>query len=135
MKSDLTKQEKSKVLEERTSRFSESIMGLCKSLESNGSIRILINQLLRSATSIGANYIEANNSSSKKDFRNKIYIRRKEANETKYWLILLSHYGQESIKIQELIQEVQEFCLMFGKITGSLNESNNKYTNSKSIEN
>ncbi len=126
MKSDLTKQEKSQVLEERTSRFSESIIGLCKSLESNGSIRILINQLMRSATSIGANYIEANNSSSKKDFRNKIYICRKEANETKYWLRLLSQYGQGSIKIQELTQEVQEFCLIFGKITGTINNQINK---------
>ncbi|MDD4290588.1 MAG: four helix bundle protein [Patescibacteria group bacterium] len=120
MKSDLTKQERAIKLEERTLKFSESIIKFCNSLEYSSSVKILINQLVRSATSIGANYIEANNSSSKRDFRNKIYICRKEANETRYWLKLMLSYYKDNIEIYELIQESQEFCLIFDKITDSL---------------
>jgi four helix bundle protein len=50
----------------------------------------LVNQLVRSATSIGANYMEANGASSKKDFQNKIFIYKKEAQETKHWLRMIS---------------------------------------------
>jgi four helix bundle protein len=125
MKSDLTRQEKAMMLEERTLKFSESIIKFCNSLKYNSSIKVIINQLVRSATSIGANYIEANNSSSKKDFRNKIYICRKEANETRYWLRLMFSYYKNNIEIQNLLQESQEFCLIFGKITGSLSGDKN----------
>ncbi|NLC31601.1 MAG: four helix bundle protein [Candidatus Moranbacteria bacterium] len=50
----------------------------------------MLSQLIRSATGIGANYCEANNASSKKDFRNKIFICKKEAQETKYWLRMMA---------------------------------------------
>ncbi|MFN3302083.1 MAG: four helix bundle protein, partial [Patescibacteria group bacterium] len=77
-------------LEERTTKFSEDIIDFIKNLKRDEINRNIIVQLVRSATSIGANYCEANASSSKKDFRNKIYICKKEANETKYWLRLLA---------------------------------------------
>src|ERR1035437_7594602 len=82
-------------LEERTAKFSEDIIDFIKSIKRDDINKNLIIQLVRAATSIGANYYEANASSSKKDFRNKIYISKKEANETKYWLRLLSKYHPE----------------------------------------
>ncbi|PIR99195.1 four helix bundle protein [Candidatus Collierbacteria bacterium CG10_big_fil_rev_8_21_14_0_10_44_9] len=76
-------------LEDRTLKFSQSVISLCKNILENTITKPLIIQLVRSSTSIGANYAEANNASSRIDFRNKIYISKKEANETKYWLKLL----------------------------------------------
>ena len=61
-------------LEERTAKFGECIIVFCKSVRENSITRPLINQLVRSATSVEANYMEANAASSKKDFRNKIFI-------------------------------------------------------------
>ncbi len=57
----------------------------------------IISQLLRSATSVGANYHEANAASSKNDFRNKIYICRKEIQETEYWLDL---FGRQVLNLE-----------------------------------
>lgn len=55
-------------LEERTALFGESIIDLCKKIPRNDIVNPIINQLMRSGTSIGANYMEANGASSKKDF-------------------------------------------------------------------
>jgi len=57
-------------LEERTLKFAESIIGLCKKVPQNPITLPIISQLIRAATSIGANYAEANGASSKKDFKN-----------------------------------------------------------------
>ena len=77
-------------LEDRTLKFAESIIELCKKVPQTPVTLPIISQLIRSATSIGANYAEANGASSKKDFKNKIFICKKEARETKYWLKLLT---------------------------------------------
>ena len=76
-------------LEERTAVFGEQIISFCKSVSENTITRPLISQVIRSATSIGANYMEANGAPSKKDFGNKIYICKKECQETKHWLRML----------------------------------------------
>ena len=76
-------------LEERTMQFSKHIIILCKKIPFNMINKRLVDQLLRSATSIGANYREANECDTKKDFKNKIRISKKEARETIYWLELL----------------------------------------------
>ena len=76
--------------EERTALFGENIIAFCKSVKQDTITRPLLSQLIRSATGIGANYYEANNASSKKDFRNKIFICKKEAQETKYWLRMMA---------------------------------------------
>ena len=70
-------------LEERTSAFAEHIIEFVKTIKRDDINRNIIVQLARASTSIGANYCEANASSSKRDFRNKIYICKKESNETK----------------------------------------------------
>lgn len=104
-------------LEERTALFSERIIELCKKAPKNVITNPIIGQLIRSGTSIGANYCEANGASSKKDFKNKIFICKKEAKETKYWLRLLAKV-EEMLKeeCRECWQEAQEFTLIFSKI-------------------
>ncbi len=85
------------------------------------SIKIIANQLLRSATSIGANIIEAQASSSKKDFINFINYALKSANETKYWLGLLKDSGKaDKEEINKLLKEVIEISRLLGSSILSL---------------
>ena len=110
-------------LEERTAKFGEYIIDLCKTIKPNLISTPIITQLIRSATSIGANYTEANNASSRKDFSNKIFISKKEAQETKYWLRMLSkaiNDKEVSEKLRTLWKECQELTIIFQKITNSL---------------
>ena len=111
-------------LEERTAKFSEDIIEIVRNIRRDDINRNIIVQLARAATSIGANYCEANASSSKRDFRNKIYICKKEANETKYWLKILAKYHPElKEKIRIFWQEAHEFHLIFQKITNTLDKN------------
>jgi four helix bundle protein len=104
-------------LEERTKKFSIEIINFAESINKNNITIPIINQLIRSATSIGANYCEANGASSKKDFKNKIYICKKEARETKYWLeLLVQTNAAYREKIRLLWQEAHELTLIFSKI-------------------
>ena len=66
-------------LEERTAKFGEGVIEFCKEVRQDVITKPIINQLIRSGTSIGANYMEANGASSKKDFRNKIFICKRSA--------------------------------------------------------
>ena len=110
-------------LEERTAKFGEDIIEFVKNIKRDDISRNIIIQLVRAATSIGANYCEANASSSKRDFRNKIYICKKEANETKYWLrMLVKHQPQLKEEIRSLWQESHELHLIFQKITNTLDK-------------
>ncbi|HFC76828.1 MAG TPA: four helix bundle protein [Candidatus Moranbacteria bacterium] len=116
-------------LEERTAVFGENILKILKTLPSNTFTKPLISQLIRSSTSVGANYCEANGASSKKDFRNKIHICKKEVQETKHWLRMLSSVIDDNIKKEDLRvlwQEAQELTLIFGKITGTMNNKKSK---------
>ncbi|MEK7155515.1 MAG: four helix bundle protein, partial [Patescibacteria group bacterium] len=76
-------------LEERVAKFGENIIDFAKAVSKNEITKPLISQIVRSGTSIGANYMEANEASSKKDFRNKIKICCKETRETKHWLRMI----------------------------------------------
>lgn len=108
-------------LEERTGKFGENIIGFCKSLKQDAVSNPIISQLVRSATSIGANYMEANGASSKKDFQNKIFICKKEAQETKHWLRMLSTcFPDKKEEMRTLWKEAQELTLIFQKITSTL---------------
>ncbi len=105
-------------LEERTAKFAEKIIELCKKVPKNTVTLPIINQLIRSGTSIGANYMEANGASSKKDFKNKIFICKKESRETKYWLRILSKTDENFTEdCRNLWQEAHELTLIFSKIT------------------
>ncbi|MFA6097188.1 MAG: four helix bundle protein [Candidatus Paceibacterota bacterium] len=114
-------------LEERTLKFGEEMIIFVNKLPANRVNNELIGQLIRSATSIGANYCEANGASSKKDFRNKICICKKEAKETKYWIQLMSvaNPGQKD-QCRKLWKEAQELTLIFSKIVLTLDERNKK---------
>ncbi len=104
-------------LEERTAKFGESIILFCQELKQTSINQPLINQIVRSATSVGANYCEANEASSKSDFYNKVYISKKEANETKHWLRMLAVANPElKDKCRELWSECQEIVLILAKI-------------------
>lgn len=113
-------------LEERLSVFSENVIDLCRKVPSNIINNPIISQLVRSATSIGANYCEANGASSKLDFKNKIYICKKESIETKYWFRMLAKADINfNSECKLLWKECHEFTLIFSKIIGTI-KSNSK---------
>lgn len=112
-------------LEERTARFGEEIIKFCRSLTQDAINRPIINQLIRSSTSIGANYMEANGAISRNDFKNKIFICKKESQETKHWLrMLVVCQLDKKDEIRLLWKEAQELTLIFGKIGSSLKIKN-----------
>ena len=107
-------------LEERTAKFGENIIIFAKSIKLNEILRPIVVQLVKSATSIGANYMEANGASSKRDFVNKIYICKKESQETKHWLRMLAVcLVERKPEIRVLWQEAQELTMIFHKIASS----------------
>src|SRR4051794_32618247 len=105
-----------KDLEQRTKRFSLDTINFTASLPRTREADILARQLLRSATSIGANYREANRGVSRADFSNKIGIVQKEAAETQYWLELFieSDFCKQAPK--NLHQEASELLAIFTSI-------------------
>lgn len=101
-------------LEARVTEFGKRIITYTKLIKITPTTRSLIEQLSRSATSVGANYFEANGACSKKDFINKIYFCKKEAKETQYWLTLIDHAypnlgDQNKILLDETIQLIMIF--------------------------
>lgn len=110
-------------LEERTALFGEAIINFTRQVKEDSVTRPLISQIVRSGTSIGANYCEADDSVSKKEFRKNIGTCRKEARETKFWLRMISKASpelrEESIK---LWKEAKELHLIFSKIFRSVSE-------------
>lgn len=111
---------KSHNLEERTALFAEEIIKLCKLIKESNISKPIIIQSIRAATSIGANYCEANNASSRRDFKNKIFICKKESQETKYWLRLLKSFVDDRTVIDRLIDECHQFNLIFQKIVSTM---------------
>ena len=77
---------KANFLVDLSKQFAVDIVNLCTDIKENRKSNVLINQVLRSGTSIGANVHEANYASSKADFINKFQIALKECYETDYWL-------------------------------------------------
>ena len=104
-------------LEIRTAKFGASIIRFAKRIPINPVTHSLIGQLVRSGTSVGANYVEANNAESRKDFHHKIGICRKEARETVHWLrmVAVAEMSLEA-KAQLLCQEAKELNLIFSAI-------------------
>lgn len=115
----MSNEQKEKIydLEERTARFGENVIDFIKRVPKNTITLPLIDQLLRAATSIGANYCEADCAESKKDFEHKIGICKKEAKESKHWLRMLAKTISELTELIEearrLWQEANELYLIF----------------------
>jgi len=107
-------------LEERTAVFGENIVEFCKSLSQNIINIPLIRQVIRSGTSIGANYCEADGAESGKDFKHKIAICKKESKETKHWLRMIAKAIPEKAgECRKLWKEAQELTLIFSSIIKS----------------
>ncbi len=104
-------------LEERTALFGEQVIDSVKLLPKGVVNNELISQLVRSGTSIGANYMEADGAESKKDFKHKIAICKKEARENKHWLrMLLKTNPDRAVECKRLSKEVHELTLIFSSI-------------------
>ena len=80
-------------LEERTARFGEAVIDFAKTIPQNAVTNRIISQLVAAATSVGANYVEADDAVSKKDFLKSIGTCRKEARETKHFLRMVARGG------------------------------------------
>jgi len=120
MTKETTNNKKIYDLEERTATFGENIIDFAKSLERNDINKPLIGQIVRSGTSIGANYMEADGAESKKDFNHKIALVKKEAKETKHWLRMIAKANPNKIdSCQQLSREAQELTLIFSSILRS----------------
>lgn len=101
----------------RTSDFGKNVITFVKSLNDNSVNKPLISQIVRSATSIGANYMEADGAESKKDFQHKIGICRKEAKETMHWCQMVSVANPDKIEAcRRLWKEAHELALIFSAI-------------------
>ena len=123
--SNVSNNSKSYDLEERTAKFGENVIIFCKVLKLDTISKPLISQIVRSSTSIGANYMEANGASSKKDFRNKICICKKEAQETKHWLRMIAVcFPERKEETRKLWREAQELTMIFQKIISSAQREN-----------
>jgi four helix bundle protein len=104
-------------LEERTAILGETVIEFCLRLPSNPVAGPVISQLVQAATSIGANYCETDDAESKKDFRHKIALCRKESRETKYWCRMIAKAvpGEKSVARMPW-QEAKELNLIFSRI-------------------
>jgi len=104
-------------LEERTARFGEAIIDFAKTIPQNPITNRLISQLIGASTSVGANYAEADDSLSKKDFLKSIGTCRKEARETKHFLRMVARAVPElKLQASELWMEARELHLIFSRI-------------------
>jgi four helix bundle protein len=104
-------------IEKRTFEFALRIIRLCRTLGDDRTGRILMNQLLRSGTSIGANVEEAQGAQSKPDFIAKMSIAQKESRETLYWLRLIAQSDlQPADKMAPIIQEADEILRIVASI-------------------
>lgn len=99
-------------LEERTTEFAKRIIRLCKALPKSSINFPLINQIIRSSGSVGANYREANEAVGRKDFIHRLRIARKEAKETEHWLSLIEEANTDfKDKMANLFQETKKYAI------------------------
>ena len=103
-------------LEDRTLKFAKRVMAYVNTLPKTVSNIEIGRQLARSAGSVGANYIEANEALSKKDFVMRIKISRKESKESRYWLRLSDPKTEKADEKEKLVQEATELMKIFGSI-------------------
>ena len=104
-------------LEERTLRFAKEVIEFVNIIPKTIVNVEIMKQIIRSSGSVGANYIEANEALSKKDFTMRVKICRKEAKESRYWLKLIEVRGEDAeTSRQALVSEATELMKIFGSI-------------------
>ena len=123
-------------LEDRTKRFAVGVFKFIDQLPTVVSSRVIAYQIGKSASSIGANYREANRAESRDDFVHKIGIVLKEVSETEYWLMVLKELYPKSEKLNDLIAEVDELLRIFQSTNRSLrtNKSNKSKQSTNTID-
>ena len=115
------------ILRDKSKEFAKEIVLLCRKMKRNGIESALVNQLLRSGTSVGANIHEAQYAQGTKDFISKLEISLKECNESEYWLELLK--DTDSISFEEF-EFFQKYCIdlrrmLVASVTTLKKKSNN----------
>ena len=116
-------------LEERCFRYARDYGKFCRSIKKDFVLLEYCNQGIRSSGSVGANYIEANESLSSKDFILRAKICRKESKESRYWLRLINELIIEENQLREcnrLIQEAKELMLIFNSMISRTNRAKNE---------
>ena len=109
-------------LEDRTAKFGEDIIRFCASLSNGPITNPLITQLVKAGKSIGANYCEADDAVSKRDFKNKIGTCKKESRETKHFLrMIIAAVPEMKNEAEPLWQEAKELNPIFNKIYQKVN--------------
>jgi four helix bundle protein len=104
-------------LEKRTAAFGESVIEFCQTVGRTAITKPLISQLVRSACRVGANYCEADESATKREFRYRISLCRREARETKHWLRMLVAASKESAETARVLwKEADELTRIFAAI-------------------
>jgi four helix bundle protein len=111
-------------LEQRTEKFSLAVRDLCLRCKKDVINTVYIKQLIRSAGSVGANYIEANDSLGNKDKKMKIRISKKEAKESLYWLkhLLIHEDGSLEKTRTALLSEANQLMLIFAAVLRKLSD-------------
>jgi len=116
----MTNDEFKKQLEERTLSFTIDVLNFLYQLPKHPLFSVIITQLAKSSSSIGANYREANRAESKPDFAHKIGVVEKESSETVYWLTVLSRVSflEDRLKqgLQPLLAEATELLKLFSTV-------------------
>ncbi len=111
MKNQVNKEERDEWKKNFTKRlitFSVQTLKFCHELETEKTLRPVADQLVRSATSVGANVCEAQGAPSKRDFTNFFHIALKSAKETQYWLVVIDQYKTDNKEVRMLLEEVKE---------------------------
>ena len=119
------KQEFKMQMELRTRKFAVSVFKFIESLNYSVSTKIIGYQLGKSASSIGANYREANKSESKEDFLHKISIALKESSETMYWLEIMDDLGYGDENLRKIKNECEELLKLLQTINRTLRTKKN----------
>jgi four helix bundle protein len=117
MTASVTHSEQKYDLEERTAKFGESVIALAKTIPVNLVTTSLIPQLVRAATAVGANFCEADDAGSKKEFMYRVSLCKRESRETKHWLrmIVKAEPGLRATAVP-LWKEAKELNLIFSAI-------------------
>jgi four helix bundle protein len=114
-------------LAERTAKFGEDVIRFCRGLVMDAITEPLIRQIVKSATSVGANYCEADDAVSRKEFRQKIGTCKKESRETKHWCHMIAAAVPDSAEQARVLwREANELLLIFATIFRKLSTTKPK---------
>ncbi len=116
----MTNAEFREMLEGRTATFAINVFKMLRKLPADVATRVVAYQLGKSASSVGANYREANRAESREDFAHKLSIALKEANESAYWFEVLSGLYEDSTELQILTKEAGELRSLLQSIIASV---------------